>query len=41
MRLVAGIAELPDLLISFELLRGRSRADAKALAAVARDYEKV
>lgn len=34
MRFVAGIAELPDLLISFELLRGRSNADAQALAAM-------
>lgn len=34
MRFVAGIAELPDMLISLELLRGRSKAEARAVAAM-------
>lgn len=34
MQFVAGIAELPELVVSVGLLRGRNKADAKALAAM-------
>lgn len=34
MQFVAGIAELPELVVNFELLRGRNKACARALAAM-------
>lgn len=34
MRFVAGIAELPELVVNIELLRGRNKAHARALAAM-------